>query len=197
MRLGLDECNEARSTPKLSLSRLPCKPKQPPQMLTPPLHPSASVPFQWEEAPGKPRSPLPAAAGSKAARCLELPPGLLHDDDAEVTIMPSPMMVVGGPYAARSLSLACTFSFRRGPDLGSGRERGLRAEKMGGCVKLGSRRWRSWGSMRVGEEEKVSRGSFDLSQSLGEFFKSENKVKMRGIGRVRSFFDLSTINSNL
>ncbi|KAH6822178.1 hypothetical protein C2S53_000065 [Perilla frutescens var. hirtella] len=133
-------------------------------MLTPPLHPSVSIPFEWEEAPGKPR--LSADEGTKsgrgASRCLELPPRLSHEGE-EVTIMP-----LGG---GRSMSLACTFSF---------------AKKR--------RRWR----FKLGEEEEMGAGggSVDFSQSLGDIFKREKKAKMRGITRVRSFFDFSTINFN-
>ncbi|KAH6784078.1 hypothetical protein C2S52_009037 [Perilla frutescens var. hirtella] len=75
-------------------------------MLTPPLHPSVSIPFQWEEAPGKPRLSADEATKScrGASRCLELPPRLSHEGE-EVTIMP-----LG---RGRSMSLACTFSFAK------------------------------------------------------------------------------------
>ncbi|KAL0400587.1 UNVERIFIED_CONTAM: hypothetical protein Slati_4088600 [Sesamum latifolium] len=123
MGLDVDDHCEPNSTPKLSLSKLPCKPREPIQMLTPPLHPSVSVPFHWEEVPGKPRptmeeadAPPSAAAAAtsknKAVRCLDLPPRLLHDDASKITITPSPL---DGPYVGRSLSLACTFSFRKEP----------------------------------------------------------------------------------
>ncbi|XP_057798792.1 uncharacterized protein LOC131014729 [Salvia miltiorrhiza] len=112
MSLGVDDS----STPKLSLSRLPCKPKHPIQMLTPPLHPSLSIPFQWEEAPGKPRFP----ADDDAARCLDLPPRL----NAQFTIMPSPAMT----------PLSCSFSFRRGP--GSARFGGSRRWRSWGSFKF-------------------------------------------------------------
>ncbi|KAH6804107.1 hypothetical protein C2S51_032354 [Perilla frutescens var. frutescens] len=138
-------------------------------MLTPPLQPSVSIPFEWEEAPGKPRLSADEATKSRgASRCLELPPRLSHEGE-EVTIMP---LGVG-----RSMSVACTFSF---------------AKKRGSSGR--SRRWR----FKLAEEEKMGGGgSFDFSQSLGDIFKREKNAKMRGITRVRSFFDLSTINSNL
>ncbi|KAL7106891.1 hypothetical protein ACP275_06G020500 [Erythranthe tilingii] len=207
--MGLEAVDEKISTPKLSLSKLPCKPREPPQLLTPPLHPSVSIPFRWEEAPGKPRATADdaaAAAPSSAAaeeppknkavaRCLDLPPRLmmLHDDP-KITLMPSPTMVLDGPYMGRSLSLACTFSFRKGPAVvTTGREDGLRAGKKGsGGRNFGSGRW---GSFK--EEEKFDRGSFDFSHSLGEMFKSETNVKITRVRRRRSFFNLSTMNSNL
>lgn len=197
MGLAVDDHHDPRSTPKLSLSKLPCKPKHPTQMLTPPLQPSVSIPFHWEEAPGRPRSsteeeaPPPHPSKSRAARCLHLPPRLSNEEPREVTIMPSsPTVVLDGPYVGRSLSLACTFSFRKGP--GSG---GLRP----GSSRRSFGRSRRWSSFRFGgDEEKVaSRGSFDISQSLGDFFKSEKNVKMNRLRRVRSFFHFSTIDSNL
>ncbi|KAK6121979.1 hypothetical protein DH2020_044281 [Rehmannia glutinosa] len=89
-----DRC-EPNSTPKLTLSKLPCKPIREPiiQMLTPPLHPSVLIPFCWVEEPGQPRSTTSAAevaadpaaetlvaAKNKVAMCLDLPPRLLQDD---------------------------------------------------------------------------------------------------------------------
>ncbi|KAL3630708.1 hypothetical protein CASFOL_023692 [Castilleja foliolosa] len=199
MGAKLNDHLEQNSTPKISLSKLPCKPRLPIQMLTPPLYPSASIPFRWEEVPGKPRSDTEAAAISsptasknKVARCLDLPPGLLHED-AKITIMPSPATVLDGPYVGRSLSLACTFSFRKG--LAGARDDGFGlAKKISGGRKFGSARW---GSFK--DEEKLSRGSFDISHTLGEFFKSENNVKITRVKRRRrrSFFNLSTVNSNL
>ncbi|KAK9914441.1 hypothetical protein M0R45_038221 [Rubus argutus] len=67
--------SEASPEPKLSLFSLPSQPPEPPGTLTPPLLTSVSVPFQWEEAPGKPRH---CGGGTepkaKCARSLELPP---------------------------------------------------------------------------------------------------------------------------
>ncbi|PIN27124.1 hypothetical protein CDL12_00123 [Handroanthus impetiginosus] len=193
-----EDHHEPNSTPKLSLWKLPYKPREPIQMLTPPLHPYVSIPFQWEEAPGKPRAiaeeeAQPPSAGatqaatkSKAARCLDLPPRLLHDD-AKITITPSTTMVLDGPYVGRSLSLACTFSFRKGPDLGR--------EAVFGQAKDSGRNFGSerWGSFK--DEEMMGRGSFDFSRSLGEIFKSERNVKITRVRRRRSFFN--SMNSNL
>ncbi|KAL8537982.1 hypothetical protein ACS0TY_000071 [Phlomoides rotata] len=185
---------EPNSTPRLSLSKLPCKPK-PIQLLTPPLHPAVSIPFQWEEAPGKPRawvaSPLfadPAAYKNNVARCLDLPPRLLHDG-AKITIMPSPAVVFDRPYVGPLMSLACTFSFRKGVVSGGGD--GSRVKKSY-CGRFGSRRWGSFKG-----DEKLGRGSFGFSQSLGEIFMSEKNVKVTRLTRVRSFFNFSSMNSHL
>lgn len=69
-------------------------------MATPPLHALASVPFKWEEQPGKPRPctdiivrPEPASRG------LELPPCRASGGGgAKITRMPSPTTVLDGPY---------------------------------------------------------------------------------------------------
>ncbi|KAL3846170.1 hypothetical protein ACJIZ3_003573 [Penstemon smallii] len=198
----MDDHYVPNSTPKLTLSKLPYKPtrQQPTQMLTPPLHPSLSIPFQWEEAPGIPRvaasgtaaappsgaatnSPAAATLNNKVVRCLDLPPRLLLNDDAKITIMPSPTNVLDGPYVGRSLSLACTFSFRKGPVIGPE-----------GGRKFGSGRW---GSFKEEEEKFGGRGSFDFSSKLGDVLKGEKNVKVTRVGRKRRFFSLSNMNSNL
>ncbi|KAL0382444.1 UNVERIFIED_CONTAM: hypothetical protein Scaly_0531700 [Sesamum calycinum] len=198
MGFEVDDCYEPNSTPKLTLSKLPFwKPREPPPLMqTPPLRPSVSVPFQWEEVPGKPRAAVgtavetspssttpPSSKNKTAARCLDLPPRLLHDE-SKITIMPSPTTVLGGPYVGRSLSLACTFSFRKG--LVSGREEGLRPAKRSSKRNFGSGRW---GSFK--DEEKFSKGKLDFSRSLGDIFESDRITR---VGRKRSFF---SINSNL
>lgn len=55
LREDLGEGEEEDATPKLSLFSLPKKPPELPGMVTPPLQTAVSVPFQWEEAPGRPR----------------------------------------------------------------------------------------------------------------------------------------------
>ncbi|XP_073027230.1 uncharacterized protein At4g00950-like [Primulina eburnea] len=56
---------------------------------TPPLQTLASVPFRWEEQPGKPR-PC-AAVLPEPMKCLELPP-------CKASKTPSPTAVLDGPY---------------------------------------------------------------------------------------------------
>ncbi|CAI9092586.1 OLC1v1027870C1 [Oldenlandia corymbosa var. corymbosa] len=76
------------STPKLSLSKLPNKHKFRETMVnfmaTPPRKISVSIPFQWEEAPGKPRSSsinsntiTTSTNTTTTARRLHLPPRLV------------------------------------------------------------------------------------------------------------------------
>ncbi|XP_027351033.1 uncharacterized protein At4g00950-like [Abrus precatorius] len=88
---------EAESEAEAEQSNIPMLPlfsiqaMQSPQRsgtLTPPLHTSASVPFRWEQEPGKPR-PCSALVTFSNTKCLELPPRLL---------IPSPTTVLQGPY---------------------------------------------------------------------------------------------------
>ncbi|ONI01206.1 hypothetical protein PRUPE_6G127900 [Prunus persica] len=71
-------------------------------MLTPPLQTSVSVPFQWEEAPGKPRHCSTTESKAKCARSLELPSRLLNEA-AKTTNMPFPTTVLEGPDVGRTL----------------------------------------------------------------------------------------------
>ncbi|KAL4312558.1 hypothetical protein GQ457_01G054970 [Hibiscus cannabinus] len=82
------EKEEWSYTPKLPLFSSPAAHMQSPERsgtLSPPLHASASVPFRWEEEPGKPKpcAILTIFSNSNpndlAQKCLDLPPRLLHD----------------------------------------------------------------------------------------------------------------------
>ncbi|GLU21274.1 hypothetical protein SLE2022_374200 [Rubroshorea leprosula] len=112
---AVDDGGGASSTPpKLSLLNIPSKVKletQTPGTATPPLRSTISIPFQWEEEPGKPRlcDTGSGKPGGTAVRCLELPPRLLYDD---AKVMPSPTTVLDGPYTFRSASLRKGGSFR-------------------------------------------------------------------------------------
>ncbi|KAH9621524.1 hypothetical protein KSS87_019337 [Heliosperma pusillum] len=92
--------------PKLTLSSFPSHKLLPPTpgALTPPLHPMVSIPFQWEEVPGRPRrNTLLSPYKPKSFRCLELPPRLLGE--TRVAQMPSsPTTVLDGPKVGRTLS---------------------------------------------------------------------------------------------
>lgn len=161
------------STPKLSLYSLPSKPPPPPGSLTPPLHTVASIPFQWEEAPGKPRPVSLATSNykSRAARCLDLPPRLLTER-SRVTNIASPTTVLEGPYeGGRSVSFS----------LGSGEEKGRSSREL---------RWFR-GSFK--DSRGASVGSFDFSSSYG--LEDDSKVKMTRIRRRSSFLSFS--NSSL
>ncbi|KAA0039769.1 DUF688 family protein [Cucumis melo var. makuwa] len=46
-------------------------------MLTPPIYSAVSVPFRWEEEPGKPRFSTAVSISASTSPSLELPPRLL------------------------------------------------------------------------------------------------------------------------
>ncbi|GMI73649.1 maternal effect embryo arrest 47 [Hibiscus trionum] len=85
--MGSEAEKEWSYTPKLALFSSPQAHMQSPERsgtLTPPLQASAaSVPFRWEEEPGKPKPCATLTIFSNpndlARKCLELPPRLLHD----------------------------------------------------------------------------------------------------------------------
>ncbi|XP_021729188.1 uncharacterized protein LOC110696211 [Chenopodium quinoa] len=123
----------ASTPPKLSLTNLPSLKgiaPESPWTLTPPLHPMASIPFKWEEAPGKPRftnSSSPCKK-PKSVRCLELPPRMLVEGlEAKVAHMPSsPTAVLDGPSLGRSLSQRFCFE---GPILNASPVLGLNVKE--------------------------------------------------------------------
>lgn len=190
--MGFEPENEPSSTPKLSLFSLPSKPHESPGILLltpPPCGTTASVPFQWEEAPGKPR-PCTTTTGSKprSARPLELPPRLLCDQ-TKITDMPSPTTVLDGPYVGRSVSHRFSFtSAEGGPGKRVAKERGLEFTSM------------RWGSFR--KNKGVLQGAFDFSSSVvdgggdggGE---GETRVKIQRVKRKGSFLSLSHTKSHL
>ncbi|KAL5572135.1 hypothetical protein UlMin_021732 [Ulmus minor] len=99
---------ELISTPKLPLFTLP--PMQSPEhpgMLTPPYQTPVSVPFRWEQEPGKPRPCTTLISLSNPVdltpKCLELPPRLLLDK------LPSPTTVLEGPYPGRTRVQSASF----------------------------------------------------------------------------------------
>ncbi|KAK3229664.1 hypothetical protein Dsin_001545 [Dipteronia sinensis] len=155
--------------PKLALFSFPSKGKEAPP--TPPVHRGASVPFQWEEAPGKPRPGCTEfkPSSSTVARSLELPPRLVLTDNGS-----SPTTVLEGPYTvARSLSL------RKGPGEGisNNKER----------VLFGSSRW-------VKKNDKlVGASAHDIGHGSG----GGTKVKITRVRkRSGSFRSLSNSTSH-
>ncbi|GMI75577.1 hypothetical protein like AT4G27810 [Hibiscus trionum] len=181
-------------TPKLSLYSFPSKGKEPPGMITPPIHVPVSIPFQWEEAPGKPRRPYrttdnetDTSSRSKpnAARCLELPPRLLAE--SKVANMPSPTTVLDGPDACRFVPNA--LSFRKGGSLRSLDNKWVNKEK----GKFGSSRW---GSFR--KAGRVVQGSFDSSTPVVvDGGVGDAEVKITRVRKKASFLNLSHARSHV
>ncbi|KAL1203106.1 hypothetical protein V5N11_015350 [Cardamine amara subsp. amara] len=97
------------ATPKLLFTIPLTRASETPGLATPPVNIAGSIPFLWEEAPGKPRvsdenkPPLSKLNAGGVVRCLELPPRLLSSATNEA----SPTTVLDGPYAIprRSLSV--------------------------------------------------------------------------------------------
>ncbi|CAL0302184.1 unnamed protein product [Lupinus luteus] len=99
----LDE--EHSKIPKLPIFSIP--PMKSPDksgMKTPSFHASVSVPFDWEQEPGKPR-PCNALItfSNNIPKSLELPPRLL---------LPSPTTVLEGPYVEDNIRFHSPPSFR-------------------------------------------------------------------------------------
>ncbi|XVF53382.1 hypothetical protein PTKIN_Ptkin05aG0095000 [Pterospermum kingtungense] len=188
--MGSDAECETTTTPKLSLYSFPGKTEEPSGMLTPPIYTSASIPFQWEEAPGKPR-PCPSTSDTtttstqskpNAARKLELPPRLLAHE-AKVTNMPSPTTVLDGPDACRFMSY--TLPYRKGGSFRSPDNKRVKAI-------FGSSRW---GSFR--KAGRVVQGSFDFSTDPVEDDDNGAQVKIARIRRKGSLSSLSLARSHV
>ncbi|XP_061364438.1 uncharacterized protein At4g00950-like [Gastrolobium bilobum] len=163
--------------PKLSI--LPSRPTMQPEAPTPPPRTRVSVPFKWEEAPGKPRPchtrSEPMDSDSTVARTLELPPRLLFSETNVSNNMPSPTTVLDGPYVGRAMSF--TSSYRTTP-------------KDTWNSNFGSSRWGGLKkSNRVGRE-----GSFDFSNWTED---GASKVKITRVRRRGSFLSLSDGSSHL
>ncbi|XP_041009808.1 uncharacterized protein At4g00950 [Juglans microcarpa x Juglans regia] len=198
-----EESCEASSIPKLSFLSLSSKlaESSPAGMLTPPPRTvTASIPFQWEEAPGKPK---PCAADSKpkiSARTLELPPRLLISEIKSAN-MPSPTTVLDWPYVlgGRPVSHSHRFSMIRSStveDLHC--RRSVPAKEKGGGVHFGSMRWGSFGKIN----KEALNGSFRFSSSVvnahhGGGDDSTTKVKITRVRRRRSVMSLADTSSNL
>ncbi|KAM5557589.1 uncharacterized protein ABKV19_024792 [Rosa sericea] len=164
--------NEASPIRKLALFSLPSQPPEPPGILTPPLLTSVSVPFQWEEAPGKPRHFGGGGTETKAkcARSLELPPRLLVSE-AKVTNMPSPTTVLDGPEVGRTLSFSYAL---RSPS--------KEVKSGGGGGGFGSMRWAGfWKNKEAGE----GNFAFSPTDSGGD----RTKVKITRVRSKASFFN--------
>ncbi|CAN8244494.1 unnamed protein product [Cochlearia groenlandica] len=196
------------STPKLTypLNRA----YETPGSATPPVNIAGSIPFLWEEAPGKPLSsgkkpPRPNVAGENkaAARYLHLPPPP-GETCKSTANEPSPTTVLDGPYdlRRRSLSLPRSAAVIR-------KLRGVPAPAPEKEKRLfGSERWGSFGGCK-----DVSEGIFDFSRSRdgvcdcrrdweggGGKLSGDGGVKVklyRVLKRKGSLFNLSHTKSDL
>lgn len=167
---------EGTTTPKLSM--LSSRATRAPEISTPPLHAAVSVPFEWEEVPGKPRNcPDEQWKAKSTARTLELPPRLAVLSSSKVSNVESPTTVLEGPYMARTMSL--TSSNRMNS---SGRD-----YWNGG---FGSCRWTGFLRNNREKEEEGVEGSFDFSRSAGNGRGSAGvrRCSRAAVGKRGSFF---------
>ncbi|KAE9595817.1 hypothetical protein Lal_00030770 [Lupinus albus] len=99
MKMMMGGCDSEKSNtprlPLLNLNPLPLHSPDRPGMKTPPLHTLVSIPFGWEEQPGKPKPCTQLVCFSNKQKCLELPPRLLINDAKQ---LPSPTTVLEGPH---------------------------------------------------------------------------------------------------
>ncbi|MBA0769410.1 hypothetical protein Gotri_018144 [Gossypium trilobum] len=210
--MGSEEEKESSYTPKLPLFSASHAHMQSPQrsgMLTPPLHASASVPFRWEEEPGKPKPSTALTSfttpNDSAPKCLELPPRLLLD--AKIAKLSSPTTVLEGPYTGRPrfqsssfrMGSECYGSFRASPEtlqLGSMvlskrgyKEKGFLGFWRGRSLKARPRREVS-GNSCVRDSECSRDGDRDRDSS------GTTSVNITTIRRIGSFPSLSSSKSH-
>ncbi|KAL4369820.1 hypothetical protein S245_018633 [Arachis hypogaea] len=151
-------------------------------IVTPPFCTLASVPFGWEEEPGKPRitssssntNAIVTLTKSKSkSKSLQLPPRLqqlVHDEgDDDATKVHSPSSVLEGPYCI-SRSNTCHL-----PPSSRGLDTGMRTKERGWFGSL-----RGWKGFNVKRE--VSRGSYVFSSNSTssadeDYHVNENKVR--------------------
>ncbi|XVF33146.1 hypothetical protein REPUB_Repub17cG0143200 [Reevesia pubescens] len=220
--MGSEAEKESSYTPKLPLiSASHAIHMQSPErsgMLTPPLHAVASVPFRWEEEPGKPKPCTTLTTfcnpNDFAQKCLELPPRLLLDHAKITPKLPSPTTVLEGPYMGRARFQSS--SFRMGSECyGSFRAGSCSPDQMVqlGTMVLSKRGYkekgflgRSWrrralnkARREVGGNSYVFPSSGDRDSECskeGEESNSSTSVKITRIRRVGSFSSLSHPNKS-
>ncbi|KAJ9188161.1 hypothetical protein P3X46_003550 [Hevea brasiliensis] len=207
--MGSETEPELSSTPRLPLFLSPHAHAyvQSPQrsgMLTPPLYASASVPFRWEEEPGKPSGCTPLSNPIDfSPKCLELPPRLLLD--ANVNKLLSPTTVMKGPYMGkqrfqsssfRMIRRECYGSFRRScsPERGQLSTMVLSKRRLKDRGLLGS--WR-WGRRAFTGKREVGGASYVFPSFMDRDVEDSNKEdegsnKNAKITRIRRSGSCST-----
>ncbi|KAG8391956.1 hypothetical protein BUALT_Bualt01G0241100 [Buddleja alternifolia] len=154
---------------------------------TPPLQTTASVPFKWEEHPGKPR-PCTGII-PEPAKSLDLPPCRmpLSDPPNKFTKTPSPTSVFDGPYNVGRPKFSSFRLFREGKDYydssSSSPDEGTAMHVLLGNKKSGEKKGRGlFGKLKGGKKE-ADRGSIGFSPDSTSSFDSEescNGVNISG-----------------
>ncbi|XP_010556602.1 PREDICTED: uncharacterized protein At4g00950 isoform X2 [Tarenaya hassleriana] len=162
--MGCEEEKQEGSTTLLKLPLLPSKAHNHTHSLSSPIHPSvaASVPFCWEEEPGKPKhqpSSSPSSTSSPSSsswspnKSLDLPPRLLHlvEKDAKsiTKLSSSPTAVLDGPYSMGRSRRFESSSFRM--------------MVMSGGACYGSFRSDAYGDIEEMEEEEETKSNGPLA----------------------------------
>ncbi|RDX74197.1 hypothetical protein CR513_46082, partial [Mucuna pruriens] len=166
---GDDHFHEPSYMPT-KLSLLISRPSMPPESPPPPPQTTISVPFEWEEAPGKPRHCHTQSEPENCARTLELPPRLLfllETNKVSDVDGPSPTTVLDGPYVGRAMSFTTSY----------------RTPKGNWNSNFGSSRWTGYKKISTEDTE----GIFDFSHHCA----SKPNVKITSVPRRRSFWTLS------
>ncbi|KAK2444448.1 hypothetical protein QL285_015475 [Trifolium repens] len=134
----------------MSSSEIATSPSPPPQT-------TISIPFKWEEAPGKPRHCHTQSElnNTVTTTTLELPPRLLFLDSKPD--VPSPTTVLDGPYVGRAMSFSSSY----------------RTPRENWNSNFGSTRWS--GFKKINNNKEGDEGSLDFS--------GQNKMK---ISRAKS-----------
>ncbi|CAN4108444.1 unnamed protein product [Withania somnifera] len=168
-------------------------------MLTP-LHTLASIPFSWEEEPGKPRPctdliPLPNSINFNEPKlCLEPPPRLYNYYMESATKSTSPTTVFDGPYITSKPKFS---SFRILRDRRRQRSFGSTASSETGQVSafvLGKKKVesKSWWRRNTKVKGKSGADSADCV-SLND----ECTMEMATLTRSRSFSGLSQTKTHI
>ncbi|GER36621.1 hypothetical protein STAS_12961 [Striga asiatica] len=150
-------------------------PEHPSGISTPPLQMSASVPFKWEQEPGKPLPGAGTVAGPKSARFLDPPPCRIQPTMDGAAKTPSPSSILDGPYNVGRPKFSSSRFSRDGPepsDLVAGRKSTGR---------------RILGKVRGGQREVLDGGSLGFSSSSNSSFESgeEGNVSKRMERKLR------------
>ncbi|XP_057778613.1 uncharacterized protein At4g00950-like [Salvia miltiorrhiza] len=164
--MGEEGENEASfPTLKLAFAEMPESPEHP---STPPFQASATIPFKWEEQPGKPRHCI-AIARPEPAKSLELPPCMNPAD--KFTKTPSPTTVLDGPYNVARPKFS-SFRFTRDGADSFGSPEGTAFEALLGAKKGKGRGF--FGKFKGGKREVGGGGSCRFSPSAVSSCDSED-----------------------
>ncbi|KAL8227856.1 hypothetical protein R6Q57_015440 [Mikania cordata] len=169
--MGSDAESDPYNVPKLPLFSMVSHLSEPSGMLTPPLQTAASVPFRWEEQPGKPRIIASTDPKTRTDRCLELPPRLAMVESYIITKTSSPTTVLDGP-GSKSIFSSSSFRFSK--------ERRRRGQMQGSFDSTGSDGWSPnddvcGGQQLVLLDNKIDRRNGDRShRRFGSFRRAKD-----------------------